>query len=171
MGSYRDVPVLITAPARGLDWGSYSNAYRWVHIGNDGIRSDLRIAGQYQRLEVIAPGTTAMLGVQPLLLLAYDSARKVESVQGKITAPDGSIQSPELTPRGDWASNIPVPSMCCTLPLLSPEAACMLPSRTQTRGRRAAVFSALIWRQVRNFGGVTSLDTLAILLQESLVVV
>jgi len=102
VGSYRDVPILIIAPARGLDWGSYSNAYRWVHIGNDGIHSDLRIAGQYQRLEVIAPGATTMLSVQPLLLLAYDSARKVESVQCKITAPDGSIQSPELTPRGDW---------------------------------------------------------------------
>ena len=103
VGSYRDVPVLITAPARGLDWGAYSNAYRWVHIRDDGIRTDLRIAGQYQRLEVIAPGATATLGAQPLLLLAYDSARKVESVKCIITAPDGSVQSPELTQRGDWS--------------------------------------------------------------------
>jgi len=102
-GSRGGVPVLISAPARGQDWGAYSRAYRWVHVTPQGVRTELRIAGQYQRLEVIAPGLTARLGPGPLMVLAYDSARKIRSVTCRAIAPDGRSRSPGLTQKGDWS--------------------------------------------------------------------
>ena len=102
VGSRGSVPVLITAPARGSDWGSYSNAYRWVHITSNGVRSDLRVAGQYQRLEVISPAVATTLGQQPIRLLAYDSAKKVKTVRCRLADPNGVIQSTDLKLDGDW---------------------------------------------------------------------
>ena len=102
-GSRGGVPVLNTAPARGNDWGAYSRAYRWVHVTADGIsNTDIRIAGQYQRLEVVAPGPTAAIGRQPFLVLAYDTARKVDNVTCRAAGPDGRSLTPKLTRQGDW---------------------------------------------------------------------
>ena len=73
-GSRRGTPVLNSAPARGHDWGAYSRTYRWVFISPEGVRSQLRVAGQYKRLRVVAPGPQAVSGRQPLVVLAYDTA-------------------------------------------------------------------------------------------------
>ncbi len=102
-GSRGGVPVLISAPARGRDWGAYSRAYRWVHVTARGVHTDVRIAGQYQRLRAFAPGPVALLGPQPLVVLAYDSARKVRGVICRIRGPNGRSQSPCLTAQGDWS--------------------------------------------------------------------
>ncbi len=102
-GSRGGVPVLITAPARGRDWGAFSRTYRWVHVTRDGVRSDLRVAGQYRRLEMLAPCQTAPLERQPLVVLAYDSTSKVQAVTYRITAPDGNTMKQKLTQQGDWS--------------------------------------------------------------------
>jgi len=102
-GSRHGVPVLICAPARGRDWGAYSTAYRWVRVTPEGVHSELRIAGQYQRLECVAPGPTARLGRQPLVVLACDSARTVAKVACQATSPNGDTQSLPITKQGDWS--------------------------------------------------------------------
>lgn len=102
-GRRNGVPVLICAPARGRDWGAYTRTYRRVHVSPDGIRSELRVAGQYRRLEAVAPGPTAILGTQPLVALAYDTARKVASVRCRVVTPDGKAQREPLASKGDWS--------------------------------------------------------------------
>ena len=102
-GSRQGIPVLNAAPARGRDWGAFTRTYRWVHVGPGGVRTQLRVAGQYRRLEVVAPGPSALLGAQPLVVLAYDTARLVESVACRITGPDGETSTPTLTRQGDWS--------------------------------------------------------------------
>jgi outer membrane protein assembly factor BamB len=102
-GSHKGIPVLICAPARGRDWGSYTTAYRWVRITPEGLRSELRIAGQYQRLDCVAPGPTALLGSQPLVVLAYDSARIVRRVVCTVVSPEGKTQTLPLARQGDWS--------------------------------------------------------------------
>jgi len=104
MAGRRDgVPVLICAPARGKDWGAYTRTYRHVHVSPDGIRSELRVAGQYQRLKAFAPGPTTVLGSQPLVVLAYDTARKVASLRCRFVSPDGKTQTEQLVSKGDWS--------------------------------------------------------------------
>lgn len=102
-GSRRGVPVLNSAPARGNDWGAYSRTYRWVFVSPGGITSRLRVAGQYQRLKVMAPGPVATRGRQPLVVLAYDTALLVKSVTCRWTAPDGTQVNSTLTQQGDWS--------------------------------------------------------------------
>jgi len=102
-GRRNGVPVLICAPARGRDWGAYTRTYRYVHVSREGIRSELRVAGQYQRLEAFAPGPTAVSGNQPLVVLAYDTARKVDSLRCRIVSPDGETQTEQLVSKGDWS--------------------------------------------------------------------
>ncbi|NQT11915.1 MAG: PQQ-binding-like beta-propeller repeat protein [Planctomycetes bacterium] len=102
-GSRHGTPVLITAPARGRDWGAFSRTYRWVYVSPNGIRSRLRVAGQYQRLRIVSPGPHAVLGRQPLVVLAYDTARLVESVVCRWTSPDGTARTTRLRQQGDWS--------------------------------------------------------------------
>ena len=102
-GSRRHVPVLITAPARGRDWGAYSRTYRWVHVTPDGIRSSLRVTGQYKRLQMVSPGPIARVGRQPLVVLAYDTALLVKSVECRWISPNGTASTTTLRQRGDWS--------------------------------------------------------------------
>ena len=102
-GSRRGIPVLNSAPARGKDWGAYSRTYRWVHVTPQGIRSQLRVAGQYKRLQMTTPNQTATLGPQPLVVLAYDTALVVESVACRWISPTGTMHSQDLVQRGDWS--------------------------------------------------------------------
>ena len=102
-GSRRQVQILNSAPARGHDWGAYTRTYRWVYVGPKGIRSRLRVAGQYKRLRVVAPGPRAVAGRQPLVVLAYDSSLLVKSVICRWTAPDGKVTMSKLNPQGDWS--------------------------------------------------------------------
>ncbi len=102
-GGRGEVPVLISAPARGRDWGAYSRAYRWVHVTPQGVRTDLRIAGQYQRLDLIAPGPTTLTGPQPVLALAYDATRLVHAVGCGIVGPTGRPNGIMLQQKGDWS--------------------------------------------------------------------
>jgi len=102
-GSRRGVPILNSAPARGHDWGAYSRTYRWVFISPQGVRSQLRVAGQYKRLRVVAPGPRAVLGRQPLVVLAYDTALMVKSVSCRWTNPDGRVSTSSLSQQGDWS--------------------------------------------------------------------
>ncbi len=101
-GSRQQVPVLNSAPARGNDWGAYSRTYRWVHVKPDGVRTQLRVAGQYKRLKVVAPGPEGTLGEQPLVVLAYDSALLVKKVECRWTDPEGKRSTTLLQARGDW---------------------------------------------------------------------
>ena len=102
-GSRRGVPVLNSAPARGRDWGAYSRTYRWVYVSPEGVTSRLRVAGQYKRLKVVAPGPEAVVGQQPLVVLAYDTALTVKSLTCRWTAPDGKRQVSPLEQQGDWS--------------------------------------------------------------------
>ena len=102
-GSRGGVPVLNSAPARGRDWGAYSRTYRWVMVTPDGVRSKLRVAGQYKRLQVVAPGPAARTGEQPLVVLAYDTALEVKTVEVQWTSPSGNRSVTELEQRGDWS--------------------------------------------------------------------
>ena len=102
-GSRRSTPILNSAPARGRDWGAYSRTYRWVFISPKGVRSQLRVAGQYKRLRVVAPGSQAVSGRQPLVVLAYDTALEVKSVTCQWTDPDGRVTASPLKQQGDWS--------------------------------------------------------------------
>jgi outer membrane protein assembly factor BamB len=102
-GSRRHVPVLIAAPARGRDWGAYSRTYRWVHVTPDGVRSSLRVAGQYKRLQMVSPGPNARVGRQPLVVIAYDTALLVKSVVCRWTSPNGTTSTTKLLQQGDWS--------------------------------------------------------------------
>ncbi|MFH1616842.1 MAG: PQQ-binding-like beta-propeller repeat protein [Planctomycetota bacterium] len=102
-GSRGDVPLLLSAPARGRDWGAYTRPYSWVHVGPEGVRSELRIAGQHERLKVFAPGPKTVSGVQPLMILAYDSAKKVKKLTCQITSQTDQKQFPRLVDEGDWS--------------------------------------------------------------------
>ena len=102
-GSRGGVPVLNSAPARGRDWGAYSRTYRWVMVTPDGVRSKLRVAGQYKRLRVVAPGPTARTGQQPLVVLAYDTALEIKAVTGQLTSPGSEQSTVKFKQRGDWS--------------------------------------------------------------------
>ena len=102
-GSRGQVPVLITAPARGRDWGAYSRTYRWVHVTPNGVRSSLRVAGQYKRLQIVSPGPSAPMGRQPLVVLAYDTAVLVKSVVCHWTSPNETASTTTLRQQGDWS--------------------------------------------------------------------
>jgi len=102
-GSRHGVPVLNSAPARGRDWGAYSRTYRWVYVSPKGVTSKLRVAGQYKRLRVMAPGPVATMGSQPLVVLAYDTALLVDSVTCKWTSPAGKVTTTKLQSQGDWS--------------------------------------------------------------------
>jgi outer membrane protein assembly factor BamB len=101
-GSRAGVPVMNSAPVRP-DWGAYGRTYRRVFVSPQGLTSDVRIAGQYQRLEAVAPGSAAALGAQPLVVLAYDSVDTVEKVAARITSPKGATQKIDLTRQGGWS--------------------------------------------------------------------
>ena len=102
-GSRCGVPVLISAPARGNDWGAYSRAYRWISVTPEGLKSELRIAGQYRRLRIFSPAPQSPLGLRPMMLLAYDSARSVRSVTCRVTSPNGRSLLPKLLRSGDYS--------------------------------------------------------------------
>jgi outer membrane protein assembly factor BamB len=102
-GSRHGVPVLNSAPARGKDWGAYSRTYRWVFVSPQGVSSKLRVAGQYQRLRVVAPGPRAGVGRQPLVVLAYDTSLLVKSVTCRWTSPKGKVTTTPLSQQGDWS--------------------------------------------------------------------
>lgn len=102
-GSRQGIPVLNSAPARGSDWGAFSRTYRWVFVAPKGVRSKLRVAGQYKRLKVVAPWQNAIQGSQPLVVNAYDTAHLVTSVICRWTAPGGQISSTSLEQQGDWS--------------------------------------------------------------------
>jgi len=102
-GSRNRVPVLIAAPARNRDWGAFTTAYRWIRVASGSVSSELRVAGQYQRLKCLAPGPEAATGSQPLVVLAYDSARLVKKVTCDVTSPQGKRQTLELARQGDWS--------------------------------------------------------------------
>ncbi|MDP6555693.1 MAG: PQQ-binding-like beta-propeller repeat protein [Pirellulaceae bacterium] len=102
-GSRGGAPVLNSAPARGRDWGAYSRTYRWVFVSPAGLRSKLRVAGQYKRLRTMAPGPTTRLGKQRLVVLAYDTALLVESVSCRWTSPSGEVSTARLEQQGDWS--------------------------------------------------------------------
>jgi len=101
-GSRNGVPVMSSSPVRP-DWAAYGRPYRRVLVSPQGVTSDVRIAGQYQRLEVLAPGPSAVRGAQPLVVLAYDSVDTVKKVTARITSPKGVAQSIDLTRRGGWS--------------------------------------------------------------------
>ncbi len=102
-GRRDDIPVLIAAPARGRDWGAYSRTYRIIHVSPRGISSELRVAGQYERLELCAPGPTTTVGAQPLVISAYDSVSPLSGVRCAVTSPDGRRTQPPLKDHGDWS--------------------------------------------------------------------
>ncbi|MBP86885.1 MAG: hypothetical protein CMJ64_09230 [Planctomycetaceae bacterium] len=102
-GSRHGIPVLNSAPARGKDWGAYSRTYRWVFVSPEGVRSKLRVAGQYKRLRVVAPGPHTVMGRQPLVVLAYDTSLLVKSVVCRWTSPDGKVTTTPLLQQGDWS--------------------------------------------------------------------
>ena len=101
-GSRQGVPVLISAPARGRDWGAYSRTYRWVHVTPEEISTELRVAGQYKRLKVFSPPPKAVVGAQPFVVVAYDSARPVRNVSCQLSSPSGKTTTPALASQGDW---------------------------------------------------------------------
>tara|TARA_B100001123_G_scaffold176434_1_gene202391 strand:+ start:657 stop:3284 length:2628 start_codon:yes stop_codon:yes gene_type:complete len=102
-GSRGGVPVLNSAPARGRDWGAYSRTYRWVFVSPEGVRSQLRVAGQYKRLRLVAPGPRTATGRQPLIVIAYDTSLLVKSVTCSWTSPDGKVTKTQLQQQGDWS--------------------------------------------------------------------
>ena len=103
-GSREGVPVMNSAPARGNDWGAYSRTYRWTFVdAEQNISSQLRVAGQYKRLKLLAPGVRTHANRQPLVVLAYDSALLVKSVTCTWTSPSGKSVHEMLTQQGDWS--------------------------------------------------------------------
>jgi outer membrane protein assembly factor BamB len=102
-GSRAGVPVLMSGPARGRDWGAYTNTYCRIRIAQGKVTSELRVAGQYQRLECLAPAAETLPGRQPLVVLAYDSARNVARLHAEIVSPAGTRHAVALERAGGWS--------------------------------------------------------------------
>ncbi len=103
LGSRGGVPVLMSGPARGRDWGAYTNTYCRIRIAGGKVTSELRVAGQVQRLECLAPAAETSPGRQPLVVLAYDSARTVARLRAEIVSPAGRTETVTLERAGDWS--------------------------------------------------------------------
>ncbi|MEZ6049316.1 MAG: PQQ-binding-like beta-propeller repeat protein, partial [Planctomycetaceae bacterium] len=101
-GSRQESSSSLRCLARGKDWGAYSRTYRWVHVTPKGITSQLRVAGQYKRLELLTPATESITGKQQLVLLAYDTALLVKKVECRWTSPEGHEATTSLQQQGDW---------------------------------------------------------------------
>jgi len=77
---YRGVPYVDTGPLRGRDWGAFSRNFRVVRYAEGRIDTEVRVCGQAQRLDIVAPRGETGRGAVPVEVKAYDTTRNVTSV-------------------------------------------------------------------------------------------
>ncbi len=101
---YGGVPYVDTGPMRGRDWGAFSRNFRVVRYADGKIETEVRICGQVQRLDIIAPQGTLGRGVVPVEVKAYDTVRYVTGAACQIEA-GGIVAEVPLTRTGyhTWA--------------------------------------------------------------------
>ena len=98
---YGGVPYLETGPMRGGDWGAFTRRFRVVSFANGELTSEMRICGQLQRLEIVAPQGEVSRGMLPVEIKAYDTTRRISGVTCAIGA-EGALVEVPLSRAGDW---------------------------------------------------------------------
>ncbi|HUS81559.1 MAG TPA: PQQ-binding-like beta-propeller repeat protein, partial [Armatimonadota bacterium] len=83
---HRGAVYLDTGPMRGSDWGAFSRCFRVVSVDGGHLTSEVRVCGQVQRLDVVAPQGTVGRGLAPVQVKAYDTVRRVRSVTCEVSA-------------------------------------------------------------------------------------
>ena len=114
---YGGVPYVDTGPLRGRDWGAFSRNFRVVRYAEGKIDTEVRICGQSQRLDIVAPQGEAGRGLLPIEVKAYDTARHVTSVvceivSGGVTAQVPLEQVGDHTWAGRWDATATAPGEC-----------------------------------------------------------
>lgn len=99
---YGGVPYLETGPMRGRDWGGFTRQFRVIAYGDGKLSSEIRVCGQVQRLDIIAPQGTVSRGSVPVQIKAYHTARRIAKVTCEIGAGGQTVQVP-LTRAGAWS--------------------------------------------------------------------
>jgi len=102
--TYKSLPVLITNPIRGLDWGVFTKAFRFVTVGDGKCSAKLRITGQDQRLEIVSPAPISHVSRNniPIVVNAYDTLTNVAEISGVLRTPTGEEVKLPLRSTGDW---------------------------------------------------------------------
>lgn len=95
------VPYIDTGPMRGRDWGAFSRVFRIVSFADGRLSSEMRVCGQVQRVEIVAPQAEVRRGVVPVQVKAYDTAHRVRAVECRISG-DGGETLVELAASGAW---------------------------------------------------------------------
>jgi len=98
---FRDVPYLETGPLRGRDWGAFTRLFRVLRFADGKLASEVRVCGQAQRLDIVAPQGAVGRGRVPVQVKAYDTVRRVVGVTCEIGAGGGTVSVP-LTKTGAW---------------------------------------------------------------------
>ncbi len=98
---YGGVPYLETGPMRGRDWGAFTRRFRAVSFEGGELTSEMRICGQVQRLEIVAPQGEVARGSLPVQVKAYDTTRRISGVTCEIGVEGDLIEVP-LSPQGEW---------------------------------------------------------------------
>ncbi len=98
---YGGVPYLENGPMRGRDWGAFSRLFRVVSFADGELTTEIRVCGQDQRLDIVAPQGTVSRGIVPVQIKAYDTARRVANITCEIGAGDRT-DTIALTRTGAW---------------------------------------------------------------------
>ncbi len=93
------VPFIDTGPMRGRDWGAFSRNFRVVNYADGEIQTEVRICGQAQRLDIVAPQGTVSRGTVPVQVKAYDTTRRIAAVTCEIEV-GGQTSTVPLTRTG-----------------------------------------------------------------------
>ncbi|GAH49027.1 unnamed protein product, partial [marine sediment metagenome] len=83
---YGGVPYLETGPMRGRDWGAFTRQFRVITYADRKLSSEIRVCGQVQRLDIIAPQGAVSRGTVPVQIKAYDTTRRIAKVTCEIEA-------------------------------------------------------------------------------------
>ena len=95
------VPYIDTGPMRGRDWGAFSRVFRIISYADGRLTSEMRVCGQEQRLDIVAPQAEVSRGLVPVQVKAYDTITRVRAVECKVSAGGGDT-AVELAASGAW---------------------------------------------------------------------
>ncbi|MBT5609340.1 MAG: PQQ-binding-like beta-propeller repeat protein [Lentisphaerae bacterium] len=95
------VPFIDTTPMRGRDWGAFTRTFRVVTFTDGKLKTEIRVCGQEERLEIVAPQGKVGKGSAPIQIKAYDTSRRVTGVSCEVSA--GNKRFPlALSQTGAW---------------------------------------------------------------------
>ncbi|MDO9541360.1 MAG: metallophosphoesterase N-terminal domain-containing protein, partial [Kiritimatiellia bacterium] len=103
IANYKDIPLILTAPIRGLDWGAFTRTYRVCSFKDGKLKTEMRVTGQYKRLVIVSPPPSGVIGRGnvPIHILAYDTPTWIKKVEVRIEG-EGIKTNLPLKNYGQW---------------------------------------------------------------------